>query len=109
MNSNDFANLSNNVNSVVLLPAGQVFFFSDPTMDNLGNMSIELEYKSDFTTDSARVSQKKSVPVSAENPRGTKAPQAFKRERGSFKGDPQAAKEKVCSTIHPIYLMEMTM
>lgn len=42
-----FANISNSVRATVLLPAGQVFFFKQPSIDNEGNFYLQLTYKSE--------------------------------------------------------------
>ncbi|MFY7669810.1 hypothetical protein ACOSP6_01850 [Tenacibaculum sp. MEBiC06402] len=42
-----FSNLSNSVRSTVLLPAGQVFYFKNPSIDNEGNFYLQLTYKSE--------------------------------------------------------------
>jgi hypothetical protein len=42
-----FSNLSNSVSAVLVLPAGQVFFFKTPGVDSDGNLSMQLTYKSE--------------------------------------------------------------
>ncbi|MDF3834179.1 hypothetical protein P3W85_14615 [Cupriavidus basilensis] len=40
-------NLTNSVSTVLVLPAGQVFFFKTPGIDNEGNLSMQLTYKAE--------------------------------------------------------------
>jgi len=42
-----FGNLSNVLQNVIILPAGQVFFFRNPASDPEANLSLELTYKSE--------------------------------------------------------------
>jgi hypothetical protein len=44
--ANAFQNLGRSVGTVVLLPAGKVFFFKNPAIDPQGNLSMGLTYKS---------------------------------------------------------------
>jgi hypothetical protein len=32
---------------VIILPAGQVFFFKSPAIDSLGNLAMQLTYKAE--------------------------------------------------------------
>lgn len=40
-------NVGNSVSTVVVLPAGQVFFFKNPSIDTEGNLALQLTYKSE--------------------------------------------------------------
>ncbi len=42
-----FGNMINSIGNVIILPAGQVFFFKNPASDALGNFYLELTYKSE--------------------------------------------------------------
>jgi|CXWL01.1.fsa_nt_gi hypothetical protein len=42
-----FGNLTNSVSTVLVLPAGQVFFFKVPGIDADGNLSMQLTYKTE--------------------------------------------------------------
>ncbi|PWW02922.1 hypothetical protein DFQ01_108201 [Paenibacillus cellulosilyticus] len=44
---NVFGNLSNVCQTTIMLPAGQVFFFKNPSADNEGNFMLELTYKAE--------------------------------------------------------------
>ncbi|SKA41704.1 hypothetical protein SAMN04488128_105493 [Chitinophaga eiseniae] len=41
-----FANLSNSINTTILLPGGNIFYFKNPAIDDEGNFSLLLTYKS---------------------------------------------------------------
>ncbi|MFD0586509.1 hypothetical protein ACFQZE_00735 [Paenibacillus sp. GCM10027627] len=42
-----FGNLSNVCKTTIILPAGQVFYFKNPSSDNEGNFSLQLTYKAE--------------------------------------------------------------
>jgi len=42
-----FNNLGNSIGTVIILPAGQVFFFKTPAIDSLGNLAMQLTYKAE--------------------------------------------------------------
>ena len=42
-----FGNLGNSVATVLILPAGQVFFFKTPGIDTEGNLAMQLTYKAE--------------------------------------------------------------
>lgn len=42
-----FANLGSSISTVLILPAGQVFWFKTPSIDHEGNLALQLTYKAE--------------------------------------------------------------
>jgi hypothetical protein len=61
-------NLGNSLSTVLLLPAGQEFFFKNPAADSEANLYLELTYKSDTSMETPRLLEQEQSGQSTQSP-----------------------------------------